>query len=78
MQCKSCTNGLTKAEEEMEQCVSCQEKEKNENYLLSIKAKSEYTEEEALDFCSYILSHTPSNAASMRKLFDRLSERVMG
>jgi len=78
MNCKSCDNGLTKSEEEMEQCVGCQEKEKIENFLLSIKAKEEYTEKEALDFCSYILAHTPSNGASMRKLFEKLSERVMG
>jgi len=37
-----------------------------------------FTEKEALDFCSYILAHTPSNGATMRKLFEKLSERVMG
>jgi len=78
MNCKSCDGGLTKAEEDKEQCKYCQEKEKNENFLLSIKAKEKYTEKEALDFCTYILSHTPSNGASMRKLFDKLSERVTG
>jgi len=78
MNCKSCDNGLTKSEEEMEQCVGCQQKEIIENFLLSLKDKKEYTEKEALDFCSYILAHTPSNGASMRKLFDKLSKRVMG
>lgn len=53
-------------------------KEYDQNYLDSICAKEKYTEKEALDFCSYILAHTPTNGASMRKLFDKLSERVMG
>jgi len=53
-------------------------KEYDQNYLDSIRAKEKYTEKEALNFCSYILAHTPSNGASMRKLFEKLSERVLG
>lgn len=32
MQCKSCTNGLSKQEEEIEQCLDCLHKEEKENF----------------------------------------------
>lgn len=65
-------------EDDAKVIVSETMKEYDQNYLDSICAKPKYTEKEALNFCSYILAHTPSNGASMRKLFDKLSERVMG
>ncbi len=52
-------------------------KEYDQNFLDSIRAKSEYSEKEALNFCRYILSRTPTNGASMRKIFDKLSEDLI-